>query len=164
MHPTASPNPLLPSSIVTRIYGAYLSHTQASQKDYLGDPTITQNNNCVIIHHISPKEPVRNNKETNTSFKNCQIRYIGCICVLPKKYWIDLTIESSVQTSLIFQRESRDYNSLDPPKKYLKYIQAMLLLHIYKYTNTHMNTSISQLIACVFFFGMQFCEYFTTTK
>ena len=40
----------------------------------------------------------------------------------------------------------------------------MLVLHIYKQTNTHLNTYIAQLIAGVFFFGIQSCEYSTTPK
>ena len=40
----------------------------------------------------------------------------------------------------------------------------MLVLHIYKQTNTHLNTDIAQLISDVFFFGIQSCEYSTTTK
>ena len=38
------------------------------------------------------------------------------------------------------------------------------MLHIYKWTNTHLNTSIGQLVAGAFFFGMQSCEYSKNPK
>ena len=39
-----------------------------------------------------------------------------------------------------------------------------LVLHIYKRTDTHLNTAIVQLIAGAFFFGMRSCNYSTTPK
>ena len=53
---------------------------------------------------------------------------------------------------------------LDPPTKYQKAILAKLVLNIYKWTDTHLNTSISQLTAGTFLFGMRSCKYSTTTK
>ena len=51
------------------------------------------------------------------------------------------------------------YKTLDPTTKHQKAIPEKLFLHIYKRTNTHMNTAIGQLIAGVFLFGMRSCEY-----
>ena len=48
--------------------------------------------------------------------------------------------------------------------KHQKDIQAKLSLHIYKYTNTHMNTAIDQLIAGSFLFDIWSCKYSTTPK
>ena len=76
----------------------------------------------------------------------------------------DPTLESSGQTSLIIQRQLGGYKTLDPPTKHQKAIPAKLILHIYKRTDTHLNTSIGQLTAGSFFFGMRSCEYSTTHK
>ena len=48
--------------------------------------------------------------------------------------------------------------------KHQKAITAKLVLHIYKRTNTHLNTAIGQLITGAFFFGMRSCKYSTTPK
>ena len=48
--------------------------------------------------------------------------------------------------------------------KQQKSLPAKLVLHIYKRTNTHLNTAIGQLIAGAFFFGMKSCKYSTTPK
>ena len=53
---------------------------------------------------------------------------------------------------------------LDPTTKHHKYIPEKLVLHIYKRTNTHLNTAIGQLITGSFFFGMRSCEYSKTPK
>ena len=53
---------------------------------------------------------------------------------------------------------------LDPPTKHQKAILEKLFLHIYKRTDTHLNTSIVQLIAGAFFFGIRPYEYSTTPK
>ena len=53
---------------------------------------------------------------------------------------------------------------IDPTTKHQKAIPERLVLHIYKPTNTHLNTAIGQMIAGVFFFGMQSCKYSTTPK
>ena len=73
-------------------------------------------------------------------------------------------LDSSVQTSLIIQRQLRGYKTLEPPTKHQKAIPAELLLHIYKRTDTHLNTAIGQLITAAFFFSMLPCEYSTTPK
>ena len=52
----------------------------------------------------------------------------------------------------------------EPPTKHQKAIPAKLVLHIYKRTDTHLNTAIGQLIAGAFFFGMRSCEYSATPK
>ena len=71
---------------------------------------------------------------------------------------------SSGQTSLLLQIQLRGYKSLDPTMKHQKAIPENLVLHIYKRTNTHLTTSIDQLVAGEFFFGMQSCKYWTTPK
>ena len=76
----------------------------------------------------------------------------------------DPTLESSGQTSLIIQRQLRGCKTLDPPTRHQKAIPANLVLHIYKQTNTHMNTAIGQLIAGSFFLRMRSCDYLTTPK
>ena len=76
----------------------------------------------------------------------------------------DPPLESSGQTSLLLKRQLRSYKTLDPTTKYQKAIPAKLVLHIYKPTNTHLNTAISQLIAGAFFFCMLSCDYSTNTK
>ena len=53
---------------------------------------------------------------------------------------------------------------LDPPTKHQKAILEKLFLHIYKHTDTHLNTDIGQLIAGAFFFGLRSCDYSTTPK
>ena len=76
----------------------------------------------------------------------------------------DLTLESSGKKYLIIQQQLRGYKTLDPPTKHQKPILEKLVLHIYKRTDTHLNTAIGQLIAGEFFFGMRSCEYSTTPK
>ena len=71
---------------------------------------------------------------------------------------------SSGQTSLLLQIQLRGYKSLDPTMKHQKAIPENLVLHIYKRTNTHLTTSIDQLVAGECFFGMQSCKYWTTPK
>ena len=46
------------------------------------NPTSTENNLGVIIRRLSATKPVRKNGETCTPPRNCQVRHIGCICVL----------------------------------------------------------------------------------
>ena len=47
------------------------------------NPTSTENNHGVIIRRLSATKLVRKNRETCTPQRNCQVRHIGCICVLP---------------------------------------------------------------------------------
>ena len=49
----------------------------------VGDPTRAEDNPCVIIRRLIVTKPVWHNQETNTPPRNCQVRHIGCICVLP---------------------------------------------------------------------------------
>ena len=53
---------------------------------------------------------------------------------------------------------------LDPPTKHKKDISAKLVLHIYKRTDTQLNTAIGQLIVGAIFFGMRSCEHSATPK
>ena len=70
----------------------------------------------------------------------------------------NLTLESSGKTSLIFRRQLRGLNTLDPTTKNQKAKSSKIVLHIYKQTNTHLNTDIVQLIVGEFFFVAQSCE------
>ena len=83
-------------------------------------------------------------------------------------FWTHLrsnpTLESLGQTSLLLQRQLWGYKTLDPTTKHQKAIPAKLVLHIYKRTNTHLNTSIDQLITGAFSFGIRSYKYSTTTK
>ena len=53
---------------------------------------------------------------------------------------------------------------LEPTTEHQKDIPEKLALHIYKRTNTHLNTGISQLIAGPFFFGMRSYKYSNNPK
>ena len=74
------------------------------------------------------------------------------------------TLYSSGQISLLLQRQLRGYKTLDPTTKHHKAIPENLVFYIYKRANTHLNTSIVQLIAGAFFFGIRSCVYSTTPK
>ena len=76
----------------------------------------------------------------------------------------DPNLESSGQTFLLLQKQLRGYKKLEPTMKHHKAIPGKLFLHIYKRTNTNLNTAISQLIAGAFFFDMRYCEYSKTPK
>ena len=70
----------------------------------------------------------------------------------------DPTLEASGQTSLLLQIQLREYKTLEPTTKHQISITAKLILHIYRRTNTHLNTAIGQLVAGAFFFGILPCE------
>ena len=76
----------------------------------------------------------------------------------------DPNLESSGQKSLILQQKLRGYKTLDPTTKHQNAIPAKLFLHIYKRTDTHLNTSIGELIAGAFFFAVRSCKYSSTPK
>ena len=76
----------------------------------------------------------------------------------------DPTLESSGQNNLILQRQLRGYKMLDPTTKHYKAIPEKPVLHIYKRTDTHLNTAIGQLISGAFFLGMRSYEYSTTPE
>ena len=62
----------------------YIPQTLRSHRRILEvDPTRAEDNPCVIIRRLSATKPVRKNKEKNTPPRNCQVRHIGFICVLP---------------------------------------------------------------------------------
>ena len=60
------------------------------------------------------------------------------------------TLESSGQTYLPLQRQLRGYKTLETSKKHQKTIPENLVFHIYRQTNTHLNTAIGQPIAGTF--------------
>ena len=118
------------------------------------DPTSAEDNTGVIISRLSATKPVCHNQETNTPPRNCQVIHIGCICVLP-----DAPLERPdprVLRSKILNptATTQGIKTLDPPTKHQKVIPAKLVLHIYKRTDTHLNTAIGQLIAGAFFFSI----------
>ena len=78
--------------------------------------------------------------------------------------WGDPTLDSSGQKSLFLQQQLRGYKTLDPPRKHQKSIPEKLVLHLYKWTDTHLNTVISQLITGAFFFGMRSAITIPLTK
>ena len=49
-----------------------------------GYPTGSDDSPCVIICRLTATKPFRNNQETNTPPRKCQVLHIGCICVLPE--------------------------------------------------------------------------------
>ena len=109
-------------------------------------------------------KPVRKNQETNNPLRNCQFCHIGYIYVLP-----DAPLERPdyrVLRSNILTPTSttQGLKELYPTTKHQKYTPENLLLHIYKRTNTHLNTAIGQLIVGAFLFGMRSCNYSTTPK
>ena len=66
----------------------------------------------------------------------------------------DPDLESSGQTALLLQQQLRGYKTLEPTTKHQKATPSKLVPHIYKRTNTHLNTAIGRLIANEFFFCM----------
>ena len=79
---TAFPKPLQSISLATGKGGEYSSNTQESQEIPGRNPTSIENNPGVIIRHLSATKPVQKNGETCTPPRNCQVRHIGCICVI----------------------------------------------------------------------------------
>ena len=73
-------------------------------------------------------------------------------------------LEALGQTSFLLKRQLQGYKTLDPTTKRQKYIPKNPVLHIYRQTNTNLNTAIVQLIAGAFFFVVRPCKYSTTTK
>ena len=74
------------------------------------------------------------------------------------------TLDSSGRKSLILQQQLRGCKTLDSTIKHHKAIPEKLILHIYKRTDTHLNTDIGQLITGAFFFGIWSCDYSNTLK
>ena len=129
-----------------------------------GDTKIEEYNTCVIIHRLSATKPFRNNQETNNPRRNCQVRHIGCICILldapserpnPRvfrsKFLTITATTKGLQKVGTNNETSESYTSKSSPP----HIQAK---------KTHLNTAIGQLIAGAFFFGMRSCKYSTTLK
>ena len=78
--------------------------------------------------------------------------------------WSKLTLDMSVQKSLLLKRQLRGYKSLESTTKHHKEILANLVLHIYKKQHSRLISSIFQLIAGTLFFNMWSCVYLTTPK
>ena len=76
----------------------------------------------------------------------------------------DPALDYSGKTSLLLQRKLRGYKTLDPTTKHQKAIPINIFLHIYRQTNTHLNTAIFQLISGAFFFDIWSCKYSTNPK
>ena len=112
-----------------------------------GCPTRAEGNPCVVICLLFATKPVQHNQESNTPSRNCQVRHIGCICVLP-----DATsglpdprfLRSNILTLIDTTKGLKNAGSnKETSERYTR----KLFIHIYKQTNTHLNTAISQLIA-----------------
>ena len=97
-----------------------------------------------------------------------QVTVKSAILDVPASFWTHLrsdpTLESSGQKSLLLQRQLRGYKTMYPTTKHQKYIPEKLALHIYRHTNTDLNTAIGQLVAGKCFFGMRPCKYSATPK
>ena len=61
----------------------FLKHSGISDIFLGGGSKIAEENPRVVICRFSATKPVRHNHETTTSPRNCQVRHIGCICILP---------------------------------------------------------------------------------
>ena len=150
---TASTKPLRPSSMVTGIGGSHSSNIQTLQKNSWGDPIKPEVNPCVIIRRLIAKKPVRHNQVKILLHGTVNSAISDVSASFQTHLWSNLTLESSGQKSLLLNRQLRGYTNLDPTTKHQKYIPANLVLHIYKRTNTHMNTATGQLIAGAFFWA-----------
>ena len=129
-----------------------------------GYPTRAADNTCIIIRRLSAKKPVWHSQEKILLHGTVKSDILDVSASLQTYLMRNLNLEASVKKPLLLHRKIQGYRTLDPTTKHQKYIPANLVLHIYRQTNTHLNTSIGQLIAGEFFFGMQSCEYSTTPK
>ena len=87
----------------------------------------------------------------NSPPQNYQVRHIVCICVLtdaPSEQNNPRVLRSK---TLTLTETTNGIKTMDPTMKHQKAIPAKLVLQIYKRTNTHLNTAISQLIAGAFY-------------
>ena len=113
-----------------------------------GGTSRAEDNPCVIISRLSTKKPVQHNQEKNTPPWNCQVRHIGCICVLldapseqPDPRVLRSNILTLAETTMGLQnagpnnKTSESYTSKAIPS----YIQAYKHTseHIHRPTHTH---------------------------
>ena len=136
----------------------FLTHSSITYKFFGGFP---QEHKTIIVSSFAAS--VQRNQFFATKKKMLPHGTVkSAILDVSASFWthlpIDPTLDSSGQTFLISQRQLRGYMSLDPPTKHQKAIPTKLVLHTYKQKNTHLNTSISKLIAGTFFFIVLSCE------
>ena len=81
-----------------------------------------------------------------------------------KHLWGNPILDASGKSSLSLQWYLWGYKAVDPPTKHQKDIPVKVVFHTYRKKYSHLSTSIRQMIAGAFFFGMQSCEYPTTPK
>ena len=115
-----------------------------------GDSTRAEDNPCVIILRLSATKPVWHNQEINNPPRKCQVRHIGCICILldaPSERPDPRVLRSNI---LNLTATTKGLKNVIPNNKNHKSTLEKLVLHIYKPTNTHLNTAISQLITGAF--------------
>ena len=67
----------------------------------------------------------------------------------------DLSLDSLVHESLIFQQQIRGYKKVEPPTKYQKVVPSKLLFHTYSKQKSHLITVIGKLIIKAVFFSMK---------
>ena len=139
--------------------------TLRNHRQIPGSNSISAEKNCgVIICRLSATEIFWKNKETYTPPRNCQVRHIGCICALldvPSERPEPRVLRSKI---LIPPATTQGLQNARPTKKNQKAIPAKLVLHIYKRTDTHLNTAIGQLTAGEFFFVMLSFRYSSNPK
>ena len=119
-----------------------------------------------MCHHSPPQGKETSlaqpgNKYSSTAVKSARSDVSASFWTHLRSY---LTLEYSGQTSLLLQRKLRGYKTLDPTTKHQKAIPINIFLHIYRQTNTHLNTAIFQLTSGAFFFDIWSCKYSTNPK
>ena len=76
----------------------------------------------------------------------------------------NVTLDASGKRSISLQQQLRGYKYVYPPIKNHMAIPAKLVFHIYKREYSHLSTTIRNLTAGPFFFGIRSCKYYTTPK
>ena len=77
--------------------------------------------------------------------------------------WSDPTLDASGKIPYPIE-STTELQIIGLPNNHQKVIPENLVLYIYRKHNSHLSTSIGQLVAGSFLFGMQSCEYSTTPK
>ena len=78
--------------------------------------------------------------------------------------WGNPTLVASGQSSISLQQQLQGYKSMEHPVNHQKVIPSKMVFRICKKQYSRLSIAIGQMIGGAFFFGMQACEYYTTTK
>ena len=78
--------------------------------------------------------------------------------------WFNLALDTLGHPCPILQKYQWIYKTVDPLNKRQKDLPSKMMYHIYMIHNSHIITSLFQLVTGAFLFGMGFCEYSTTPK